>query len=101
MARVEFSALAREDILAIEAFLAERNQDTADRFIDDVVARCDRLARHPWLGRSRSELGESIRSLVFERWIVFYRVDSDLILVLRVVDGARDLTSIGLSSDTP
>lgn len=101
MARLEFSASAREDLLAIEAYLAERNQDTADRFIDDVVARCDRLVQHPWLGRSRSELGEGIRSLVFERWILFYRLDPDLILVLRVVDGARDLTSIGLSSDTP
>ena len=37
--------------------------------------------------------------LVVERWLVFYLVRSDAVLVLRIIDGTRDLSAISIAPD--
>jgi toxin ParE1/3/4 len=50
------------------------------------------VRKHPQLGRPRPEIAEGARSLVIERWIIFYRIVEDGVQIVRVVDGARDLS---------
>jgi hypothetical protein len=37
---------------------------------------------------------EDARALVIERWLVLYRLVEDGVQVVRIIDGARDLTRI-------
>jgi toxin ParE1/3/4 len=43
------------------------------------------------LGRDRSELRPSLRGLLVDGYIAFYIVETDQIVVVRVVDGRRDI----------
>ncbi|WP_353703426.1 type II toxin-antitoxin system RelE/ParE family toxin [Bradyrhizobium sp. INPA03-11B] len=43
------------------------------------------------LGPDRSELRPSLRGLLIEGYIAFYLVETDRIVVVRVLDGRRDI----------
>jgi hypothetical protein len=38
--------------------------------------------------------------LVIERWLALYRIEQDGVQIVRIVDGARDLTKISLRDAT-
>ena len=70
----------------------------AERYLTAVTETLARLARHPFSGRPRrfrdTELC-GLRSVVvarpFDTHIVFYRVEGEVLQVVRVMHGARDL----------
>jgi toxin ParE1/3/4 len=92
--KVRYTRRAREDLLEIWEWIASENPTAADRVYDLIEARCHSLRDHPQLGRERPEIGEGARSLVIERWVAFYRVVENGVQVVRIVDGARDLTKL-------
>jgi toxin ParE1/3/4 len=92
--RVRFTRHAREDLLDIWLYIAPRNPATADRVCDRIEESCRSLREHPQLGTARPEIAESARALVIDRWLALYRVVDDGVQVVRIVDGARDLTKL-------
>lgn len=81
-------------MLEIWEWIASDSSSIADRVYESIEKRCNSLRNHPKLGRPRPEIGEGARSLVIERWLVFYRVVEDGAQVVRIVDGARDLSKL-------
>jgi toxin ParE1/3/4 len=95
VSRVRFALQAREDLLDIWRYIAIHNSEAvADRVYDSIERACALLKDHPRLGRARPEIHADARSLVIERWLAIYRVTNDGAQVVRVVDGARDLSTI-------
>ncbi|MDQ0396470.1 type II toxin-antitoxin system RelE/ParE family toxin [Labrys monachus] len=94
MSNVRFTRRAREDLLNIWVYIANQNPLAADRVYDRIEETCRLLEDHPRLGPARPEIAEDARSLVVDRWIAFYRVMEDGVQIVRIVDGARDLTSL-------
>ena len=95
MSRIRFTTRAREDLLGIWIYIATHNSEAiADRVYDSIEATCRLLREHPRLGRARPEIHEDARSLVIERWLTIYRVTDAGAQIVRVVDGARDLSAI-------
>ena len=101
MGQVSFTDEAREDLLAIEGFLAERNPRVADRFIDSVLERCRQLEQFPELGPVRLDMNPEARCLTHKRWLILYRLIPNGVEVVRVVDGARDLGSLFWPENRP
>ena len=89
-----FSALAEQHPREIWQYIAQDRPATADRIAERIVERTDSLAHFPHQGRVRSELGEGVRSIVVERWLVLYRVEADWVFVGRILDGAHHLGRI-------
>jgi toxin ParE1/3/4 len=84
------SPLAEQDLEEIWLYVAEdASPTTADRLIDAIVDRFDLLVEQPAVGRSRPEFGEGVRTFVVERYVIYYRVD-DEVLIARVLHGRRD-----------
>jgi toxin ParE1/3/4 len=84
------SPLAEQDLEEIWLYVAEdASQTTADRLIDAIVDRFNLLAEQPAVGRARPEFGAGVRSFVVERYVIYYRVD-DEVLIARVLHGHRD-----------
>jgi toxin ParE1/3/4 len=75
-------------------YIGLRNPRVADQVLDRIEKRCDLLRDHPQLGPARPEIGEGARALVIERWLALYRLVEDGVQVVRIVDGARDLTRL-------
>jgi toxin ParE1/3/4 len=102
--RLVVRPLAREDLDEQARYIASDSIDAAIRFLDAAEAAFDRLRSTPEIGKlwkfQRSDLS-GVRSWPvpgFEKHLIFYRVDSRMVDVLRVVHSARDLASLfGLS----
>lgn len=93
MARIEKRPQADEDLFDIWAYLSDYDRRRADVFVDEIDAAFQRLAAHPLIGRDRPELASDLRSFRFKTHIIYYRPLSDGIEVVRILHGARDISS--------
>ena len=86
---------AESDLLDIWSYIAtESNAQTADRLIDSVIERFLLLARHPFAGTLRHDLRTGLRTFPVHSYLIFYRIDADDVLILRVLHGHRDLETV-------
>ena len=83
--------LAEQDLDEIWSYVAEEASPTAaDRLIDDIIHRFDLLAEQPGMGRARPELGPGVRSFAVENHVIYYRQESEDVLIARILHGRRD-----------
>lgn len=92
MKRFRNTPQAEADLDSITDYYVEVNPDAGIRLIDEITARCRQLAKQPRQGRPRGDLGAGIRSIVVNRYIIFFRASASGIDVLRVLHGSRDIT---------
>lgn len=95
MAKVRYSRLARKDLLDLWQHIElQTSEAAADAICDRIENACQVLTEYPQLGRARPEIADGARSLVVERWLALYRLVPGGVQIVRIVDGARDLTKI-------
>jgi len=92
MATVLFARDAQTDLLEAWLFIAEENQNAADRVLDTIEHEANILVTQPLMGRARPELDVGIRSWpTSTSYILYYVVTTDGITVVRVLHHARDV----------
>ena len=91
MARYFFTIPAKQDIKEIVRYIAQFNPDSAKRLKEAIKQQCKLLADFPSMGRSRDELELDLRSFLVEDYLIFYRVVSGNIEIVRIVSGYRDI----------
>jgi toxin ParE1/3/4 len=94
MLKVLRTELADEDLLEIWFYIGADDMDAADRVIDRIDARCESLALNPEMGAERPDLMPGMRYLVEGNYLIFYRVRSDFVEILRILNGMRNLPQI-------
>ena len=87
------------DITNEELWLLEHGgAEVADRWHESLWKTIEFLEQHPFLGRQRHDLRHSgIRSWRingFERWLIFYRIHDDALVLFRVVSGTMNLSKL-------
>ncbi len=65
---------ARLDMHDISERIAEENPFAADRWIDTMEEKFQKLAESPMMGRTRDELASGLRSFPVGRYLIFYRL---------------------------
>jgi toxin ParE1/3/4 len=92
---------ARADILDIFEHIFQDNEDAADRWLDAVDETIDQtIATNPRIGVKRDYGRPALagfRMVVvrdFENYLVFYRIDEQVIRIVRVLHGARDIPNV-------
>jgi toxin ParE1/3/4 len=88
---VKTTPLAEADLDEIWLSIANDSVARADKFIDYLTERFVLLAQSPRSGRARSELARGLRSFVFRRYVVFYSLTDEGVLIERVLHGSRDV----------
>jgi toxin ParE1/3/4 len=84
------SPLAEQDLEEIWSYVAgDGSPATADRLIDAIIDRFELLAEQPRMGRLRPEFGEGVRSFAVESCVIYYRLETD-VLIARILHGRRD-----------
>jgi len=97
MASIVYSAMARADITELWTWIAERDGERrAEEIVDRLDVRIRQLADRPDLGPARPEIHPDARSLVCGRWLILYDHTVTTVRIMRVVDGARDLSEAWL-----
>jgi toxin ParE1/3/4 len=85
---------ASSDLIEIWSYIADDSVASADAFIDKLYETIQLLAAKPGSGRHREELAPGIQSFPFGRYIIFYRVVSAAIEIVRVLHAARDIATL-------
>lgn len=93
---IHHSVAARRDLRGIWHYIAADNEAAANALLRRIMQTLDRLAVHPKSGRARAELGADVRSVSLGNYLIFYRFDAERLHLVRVVNGAIDLTRIQL-----
>ena len=94
MRRAIFLASVRADLVDIQAYIARESgsRSVARKFAAQLRQRCHHLAALPGVvGRARPELGPDIRSSAFKGYVVFFRYRDDLLEIVSILEGHRDV----------
>ena len=91
MAVVLKSNLALRDLDEIFDYIAEDSPHHASHYLREMERTLHLLAETPLIGIVRPDLAPQLRSFVYARHVLFYRVISGGIELVRVLHGARDI----------
>ncbi len=92
--KIEWTEPAISDLESIKAYIAKDSEYYASRFVERIIQAVENLERFPEVGRKVPEAKEeNIRELLFHNYRIIYRVEKELILILSVIHGSRDLSS--------
>jgi toxin ParE1/3/4 len=92
MPKVDYTALARADLLEAWLFVAEENLNAADQMLETISQGVDLLAQQPLIGRERPDLYPDLRSWPTSTpYIIFYIAQDNGLTVVRVLHHARDI----------
>jgi toxin ParE1/3/4 len=85
---------AIEDLRNLHGYIARDSEVYANSFVQRIILAVDKLPDFPRLGRMVPEADqEMIRELLYQNYRIIYRIKSDLIEILTVIHGRRDLGS--------
>ncbi len=85
---------AIDDLRNLLAYIAKDSEEYARSFVERIILSVDKLTDFPRLGRMVPEADqEAIRELLYHNYRIIYRVENELIEILTVLHGRRDLGS--------
>jgi toxin ParE1/3/4 len=97
--RLRFSRRSEIDLEEIGDYVANDSPRNAANFVAKLRDACQRIGRMPAGYRLRPELGEGVRSSAFRSYTIFFVVERDEVLIVRILHGARDITAHDLEED--
>jgi toxin ParE1/3/4 len=94
MRQLRYTEDANNDLVAIALFIARESQsrEIALTFTERLRAKCRDLASLPGtLGTARPDLRDDIRSTPCHGYVIFFRYHADVLEVVNVLHGGRDV----------
>jgi toxin ParE1/3/4 len=92
--KISRSPLAKRDLIDIFVAIAIHNRPAARRIVRRLDHRISLLADYPELGPKHPDIVEELRMLVEGNYLILYRVHPGIVEIVRVLHGARDLSSL-------
>ncbi len=92
---VRYTPAAREDLRELHDYIAKElhNPDAAARIVSGILKQCGGLKEMPLAGGSlaaKTGRETDLRYRICGKHIVFYRVQGEMISVIRILDGRRN-----------
>lgn len=94
---VRLLGLAERDLADIYDYVAAENPTAADRLLARIEKDLNALSGQPMLGRIPRDHHIAIlgyRYLIIGEYLAFYRLEPSVVLVHRILHGARDYSDI-------
>ena len=85
---------AENDLFDIWRYIAEDNQQAADRVLRSLHEKCQLLAKNSKLGPARPDIRPDMRYFVVGSYLILYCESTNGIEIVRVLHGARNLRAI-------
>lgn len=82
------------DLEAISDYFLAQNVEAGEQLFQKFNKRFQSLTRFPNLGKPYSNIHPEIRGLIEQNYIIFYRVSSQAIEIVRIVDARRNLLEL-------
>lgn len=97
--KLGISPQAEQDMEAIGDYIAQDNPVRAVSFTEELYQQCLLIAETPVIYRERPELGQSIRSCAYGRYLIVFRVLDTEVRIERLLHGSRDITTLFAEPD--
>lgn len=94
MATIQRTAQAEEDLIELWLYIAQDNLPAADRVLVDIENGFQHLAENPLMGRLRPDIAPELRYFVVGKYLILYRIVPNGIQIVRVIQGARELSNL-------
>lgn len=96
---VELTEGAERDLEALHAYVAEhRSIAEADALLDDLMVKVELLEQYPDRGNVPKELDalgmRDFRQILLLPYRLIYRVIGNMVFILVIADGRRDMTAL-------
>lgn len=98
--KVVITAAAEQDLEDIGDFIAEDNPRKAAETVLRIVRKIEQLDTFPERHQVQEHLPGAHRFLIVGNYLAVYRIDEEHVYIVRVVQGARDMTEL-LRRDDP
>ena len=92
--RIVRSPTAESDLIDIWCNVALDGPAAADRLLNAIAERIWQLALFPDSGPARPDIAKDARVLTVGNYLVLYRQNREEIEIVRIVYGARDVTTL-------
>jgi toxin ParE1/3/4 len=90
MARLVWSAVARDDLKALVSYIKTDSPSYAQTFGLHIQQRVEQLRHFPESGRKVPEdRTDTYRELIIRNYRLVYRVDADLVTIVTLIHGTR------------
>jgi toxin ParE1/3/4 len=93
-ARVDKTARAEQDLIDIWFAVSAGSERAADATIDRIERAFETLADSPLIGAPRDDLRQGLRHVVVRPYLILHRASRSRVVIVRVIDGRRDLMRI-------
>ena len=91
--KVEWTLPAVDDLEAIHEYIGKDSEFYANSFIEKILKTVDILVKFPEIGRKVPEANNpNIRELIFQNYRIIYRIVNDIVQIIGVIRGSRDMT---------
>jgi toxin ParE1/3/4 len=94
MGAYSFTDNAIRDLDSTCDLIAIDNPDAASNLFDGIREQCMRVAQFPLSGKKYDQIKLNLRGFIVKSYIIFYIVEGENILIVRVVNGYRDLADV-------
>jgi toxin ParE1/3/4 len=88
--QVELSRDALEDLTNIAVYIAKDSPVRAVTFTDELTDKARSLAHAPLKRARRDNLFQGLRVLPYGNYNIYYRVESERLIVVRIMNSALD-----------
>lgn len=93
--KIILSSLFNVDLEKIISYYHELNISTAKRYYKEIIELIKSLNRFPQIGRIVPECEDvfydKYRELIYENYRIIYRIESEQIFILRILDARMDI----------
>lgn len=100
MGQVKKSHQAEQDLIDIWLYIADDNPVEADKMLDKIATRFEKLADFPHVGTVIEELAKvwtelEVRYFPVEKYLIIYSVDdAEQVEIIRVFNSSLDYTRV-------
>jgi toxin ParE1/3/4 len=91
--KVVVSDKADADLVQIYRHLCSQSSVGAESIAREIARKFRNLSDFPFIGRERSSLARGLRSVVVYPYVIFYTIEPNSIVIVRVLHGHRDIDS--------
>jgi plasmid stabilization system protein ParE len=92
--KLKVALAANRDLRDIAEHIARDNPPRARSFIRELNEKIRKVAGQPLLYPLKEDWGHGRRSALHRNYHIVYRIEDDTVLVLRVLNGARDIPNL-------
>lgn len=97
MMKLRINPLVAKDLKSIKDFIAEDNVDKALETVQEIYCQFENIQQFPYIGADLSKrvsFKTDYKYVVWEDYVVLYKVGKEVVEIYRVVNRYQDITKI-------